>query len=85
MFLMHNRHNFISLHNQKEGPPTPSVSIFNITLHIFTRKSTKLVEVHLEKKKYIHIVKFKYTKGSYTPVRGEIIEDFKRRWQVHFE
>lgn len=50
MFLMHNRHNFISLHNQKEGPPTPSVSIFNITLHIFTRKSTKLVEVHLEEK-----------------------------------
>lgn len=47
---MHNRHNFISLHNQKEGPPTPSVSIFNITLHIFTRKSTKLVEVHLEEK-----------------------------------
>lgn len=50
MFLMHNRHNFISLHNQKEGPPTPSVSIFNVTLHIFTRKSTKLVEVHFEKK-----------------------------------
>lgn len=50
MFLMHNRHNFISLHNQKEGPPTPSVSIFNITLHIFIRKSTKLVKVHLEKK-----------------------------------
>lgn len=47
---MHNRHNFISLHNQKEGPPTPSVTIFNITLHIFTHKSAKLVEVHLEEK-----------------------------------
>lgn len=84
MFLMHNRHNFISLHNQKEGPPTPSVP-FLILRSIFLHANPLSWSRFIWKKKYIHIVKSKCTKGSYTPVRGEIIEDFKRRWQVHFE